>query len=328
MYSSCLVCHDDLGRNDVVHSFAISKRIAFAPETGRLWAICEECGEWNLAPIEERWEAVEECEAIYQSTLERASGTGLSLGRVEGLELVRIGTETELPTLRYGARLRRRHRRQTLKRRLAGVAHWLSVGAAAIGGAYLAGFTGFTIGMFTALTLGAIVATRANPVVAMVPVGAGEWMEIGRRPLMDARLVPIDESGWSLRLRKGVEVQGADALEAIRLLLPLLNRSNQPKEQLRKALNYIDKKGGTLESVFAAAARRRGRDRTARIAKLEGHIRLALEILASRHVEARAVAEGLGPLQVAWDNAHELAAIQDELIYGPDILGRFRALKG
>ena len=328
MYSSCLVCHHDLGRNDVVNSFAVSQRIAFAPETGRVWAICDECGEWNLAPIEERWEAVEECEAIYQSTLERASAPGLSLGRTDGLELVRIGTENELPTLRYGARLRRRHRRQTRKRRLSDAAQWLLVGAATVGGAYLGGAAGSVLGIFVALIAVAIVAAGANPVVAMVPAGNGEWVEVGRRPLLDARLVPVDETGWSLRLRKGVEVRGADALEAMRLLLPLLNRSDEPSEQLRMALNYIEKKGGTLDSVFAAAARRRGRERTARISKLEGHIRLALEILASRHVEGRAVAEGLGPLQVAWENAHELAAIQDELVYGPNILGRFRALKG
>ena len=60
MYSTCLFCHDDLGRNDSIEMMEIGRRIAFDPIKGRLWAVCTSCGRWNLTPLEEPWEAVED----------------------------------------------------------------------------------------------------------------------------------------------------------------------------------------------------------------------------------------------------------------------------
>ena len=56
----CLACHRPFPGNDVVEHFPASRRIAYDPERGRLWAICDGCGRWTLAPIETRWEALEE----------------------------------------------------------------------------------------------------------------------------------------------------------------------------------------------------------------------------------------------------------------------------
>ena len=189
------------------------------------------------------------------------------------------------------------------------------------------GVSGFFLTLFVGSVALTIATELVNPIVAKVPV-ENEWHEVRRREVRDARLVPVDENAWSLRIRKGVDLPGAQAMEAVRLLLRLFPSPGDPTVQLRKALAYIDRKGGTAASVFAAAARRRGRRRTARLSKLEPHIRLALEMLASREVEARAVAGDLEHLQSAWRNAHELAGIQDELTYGPGLLGRLEDLRG
>jgi hypothetical protein len=60
MYTTCLFCNESLGTNDVVELFPVGRRLAFDPEKGRLWVICGECPRWNLSPIEERWEAIDD----------------------------------------------------------------------------------------------------------------------------------------------------------------------------------------------------------------------------------------------------------------------------
>ena len=37
---------------------------AYDPDRGRLWVVCEFCRRWNLAPIEERWEALHQLERM------------------------------------------------------------------------------------------------------------------------------------------------------------------------------------------------------------------------------------------------------------------------
>ncbi len=60
MYSTCLFCHAALGRNEVIEPFPVGRRLAFDAARGRLWVVCQKCGRWNLTPVEERWEAIEE----------------------------------------------------------------------------------------------------------------------------------------------------------------------------------------------------------------------------------------------------------------------------
>ena len=73
MYSTCLFCHAGLGANELVEHFPVGRRLAFDPERGRLWVVCKRCTRWNLTPLEERWEAIEECERLFAATPLRAS---------------------------------------------------------------------------------------------------------------------------------------------------------------------------------------------------------------------------------------------------------------
>jgi hypothetical protein len=111
VYSTCTFCYSPLGRNEVLETFAVSRRVAFDPAKGCLWAICRACARWNLAPVEERWEAVEECERRFRATALRYSSGNIGLASLTGdLELIRIGPalRPEVAAWRYGRVLTRR----------------------------------------------------------------------------------------------------------------------------------------------------------------------------------------------------------------------------
>jgi len=318
MYQSCLVCRSSLGVNEVVSGFPVGSRLAYSLEEGRLWAICNRCGEWNLAPIEERWEAVQECEELYEGAVRRGAVDGMALARLEDVTLIRVGDRSDLPTLRYASRLRKRSARSVRRKRAYFVGRGVVAVIAATAGAFTFGAAGMVLGLFVASVGLDFARDRAGRVVAEVLGAEGQAIPVTQGDLRDARLVPSsphERTGWSLRIRKGTELRGDVAVRAVRILAPLLNRSDEPELMLGQALRYIDRKGGTLEGVFSAAARRRGSGRTARIARLDPHIRLALEIVAGAETEARALSADLAPLKEAWRHAEEMAEIQDDLAF-------------
>src|SRR3954471_5674881 len=105
MYSTCIFCHAPLGANEVVERFPVGRRLAFDAGRGRLWVVCRKCERWNLSPLDERWEAIEEGERLFRDTRLRVSTDNIGLARIsEGLELVRIGSppRPEMAAWRYG----------------------------------------------------------------------------------------------------------------------------------------------------------------------------------------------------------------------------------
>lgn len=117
VYSTCTFCYSALGKNELLETFVVSRRVAFDPAKGCLWAICKACGRWNLAPIEERWEAVEECERRFRATSLRYSSGNIGLAWLRGdLELIRVGPalRPEVAAWRYGRVLTRRRPVTTL----------------------------------------------------------------------------------------------------------------------------------------------------------------------------------------------------------------------
>src|SRR3954466_3674262 len=115
MYSTCIFCHGELGANEAIEHFPVGRRLAFDAAKGRLWVVCRKCERWNLTPLEERWEAIEECERAFSATRLRVSTDQVGLARLkEGTELVRIGEpqRPEMAAWRYGDQFGRRRRRQ------------------------------------------------------------------------------------------------------------------------------------------------------------------------------------------------------------------------
>jgi hypothetical protein len=111
VYSTCLHCHRALGTNEAIEHFPIGKRPAFDAVNGRLWVICPQCARWNLTPIEERWEAVEDAERLFREQRLRTQTDNIGLTRVsDGTDLIRIGKplRPEFAAWRYGGVFRER----------------------------------------------------------------------------------------------------------------------------------------------------------------------------------------------------------------------------
>ena len=87
------------------------RRIAYDPEHGRLWTVCEGCYRWNLAPIEDREATLYELERIARDHSKLVAQTAnISLLSAGPLTLVRVGAASLAETAwwRYGRELRRR----------------------------------------------------------------------------------------------------------------------------------------------------------------------------------------------------------------------------
>jgi hypothetical protein len=139
MYRTCIFCSADLGSNRSIETFPVGKGLAFDAARGRLWAVCPKCARWNLAPIEERWEAVEDAEKRFRDARLRAQSENVGLAKLpDGTRLIRIGEALpgELAAWRYGGQLLRRRRRYLVAAGVVGVA------AAAYSGMALAGALG------------------------------------------------------------------------------------------------------------------------------------------------------------------------------------------
>jgi hypothetical protein len=93
----CFFCHGRFAPNETVERFPVARRVAFDPARGRLWAVCASCRRWSLAPMEERWEALEELERLARDRGRVRASTGkVSLLRVGDTELVRVGRDVGL----------------------------------------------------------------------------------------------------------------------------------------------------------------------------------------------------------------------------------------
>ena len=108
MFTHCLVCHAPFPVNEELEHFSTASRVAYDPERGRLWAVCKSCKRWSLAPIEERWEALDELEKVVRDRSTLLSQTdNVSLLRAGRLDVVRVGRAdlTEEAWWRYGREL-------------------------------------------------------------------------------------------------------------------------------------------------------------------------------------------------------------------------------
>ncbi|HEU4628261.1 MAG TPA: hypothetical protein VFS08_00895 [Gemmatimonadaceae bacterium] len=347
MYSTCIHCHASLGRNDEIEHFPVGRRLAFDAARGRLWAVCERCGRWNLSPLEERWEAIEACERRFRATRLRVSTGNVGLARLrEGLELVRIGEplRPEFAAWRYG--------RQYQRRRWRHAAAW-GAGAVAVG---VAG-TMVTAGLVLPTILaGAAVASL--PAVAyrrhersLVRLGRGfaDNVEVRREDLAHSRLAAAARGeGWRLIVSHrfgATALEGAAARRALRLMLPVLNgrgASGQTVHEAVERVTHFDGEG----ALFGHAARLAERitqawrtdvlaqvthestdgfgiaelmeaslpDNPGALGAMPAELRLALEMALHEESERRALDGELARLEAAWREAEEIAGIADQLL--------------
>lgn len=268
MYSTCLFCQAPLGANDAVEHFPVGRRLAFDAAKGRLWVVCRRCARWNLSPLQERWEAIEECERLFRGQRLRAQTEHVGLARLsEGLELVRVGAplRPEFAAWRYGDQFWRRRRRLLgwAAGGVAGAAGALGAATAALGPEAVGalGASGVFVA-FLGVHLGvpAVRAYRDYLREMLVPRGGGRggaWHVYGAG-LRETELRPATGSadGWALALRHvaGVELLTGDpARRALAIVMARVNGVGAARRHVREAAESIARAGGP-ESLLTAAA--------------------------------------------------------------------------
>ena len=347
MYSTCLFCNENLGRNEVIEHFPVGRRLAFDAAKGRLWVVCRKCERWNLTPLEERWEAIEACEREFRATKLRVSTDEIGLARLkEGLELVRIGApqRPEMAAWRYGDQFGRRMRRNLA---------WSGAGLAGLaalmwGGPALGLYAGSAMSGVNLLVQGGVHLNYHRRVLARVRVRDGEHTEhlaLARAHVMRASVVQRG-NGWELELpvMGGEEwtLSGDEAQRAVSQILPHVNATSGRARTVQHAVGLLEDCGST-ERIFDIAARYRskgvlslergfvlfhGRKIAGTIAALPASIRIALEMAAHEESERRALEGELAELHEAWRDAEEIAQISDDLFLPSGIEAALARLKG
>jgi hypothetical protein len=321
MYRSCIFCSAPLGSNESIERFPVGRSLAFDGEKGRLWAVCPKCARWNLAPIEERWEAMEDAERLFRDTRMRVQSENIGLAKLrDGTRLVRVGGALpgELAAWRYGETLFRRRTRHLL------------VGAAAAG----IGAAGFLIGI-----AGMGNRWRGRRVVQQLPSDStgAEPVTVLRRDLEGARLVQADGERIAIRFPHLLGRWGGPpritAVQVIRTpSTPLTVTGDPARTLLARAMVHVNAQGArpdrvatALRRIAAAGSPEAFLLNAARaermLVPLDGKPAepmgdLALEMALHEETERRALDGELAMLEAMWREAEGIAAIADRL---PDV---------
>lgn len=274
MYATCLFCHRALGRNDQVEAFPVGRRLAFDAAKGRLWVVCVSCGRWNLAPLDERWEAIEQCERLFRGTRIRVSTDNIGLAKLrDGTELVRVGEplRPEFAAWRYTDQIVRR-RRRTL---LVGAATTTGIVASVAGIGMGLGVTGgawWTYSMLNGLRKRIrdrrIVHRIEHPGGPLVIRHGDLWRLEWRPPgeAAPARLIlhadapgQSADTGVSFNTRRhlppAASLEGDRAIHLAAVALASLNRTDGSKDEIREAVDWIDVYGNPFLLDPASGAR-------------------------------------------------------------------------
>lgn len=318
--------------------------MAFDCGKGRLWVICGACGRWNLSGIEERWEAIEECERTFRATRLRVTTENIGLARLRsGLELVRIGAplRPEFAAWRYGRKFGRRRLNTELIAGAGAVAAAATavllapvlIPAIAYGTVSIVVAPGLTTTMGAVPTVGALALKeylQHDRVVARVAQGRrvltvrarhvrdADFEVVGDHPTLH---LPHDE-GWT-------EFTGAEAMHAAAVVLAGANRFGARSAEVAHAVRRIEDAGDAAS--YLRTASRMGDWRGGRVVSVLNRWRhlgalhlattecLALEMAVHEESERRALEGELHVLEAAWREAEHIAAIADGLLPPPGL---------
>ena len=350
MYSTCLFCHSSLGSNESIEHFPIGRRLAFDAAKGRLWAVCSKCERWNLSPLEERWEAIEEAERAYRETKKRAATENIGLARLnDGTDVIRIGRPMlpEFAAWRYGDQLGKRTRQRVL-----GAAGALVIGGVVVGtagaavgmGALVMGLMGAQWGLSSWSDMHAATVRGENGIAyqltrneilwatMQVSVADGDlalrfigdpvhartlWEKL--KPLRPSPGIPNPEGN-----RARIELKNAAANAALSALLLTFN-GRASDSRVREAVTLVASSPSTTSLLWAIRSlpkqtlvdHRFPDGVTMRIGNIPKPHRLALEMSLHEADERRALEGELAELENRWKQAEEIAAIADGLTLPP-----------
>lgn len=351
MYATCLFCNKSLGANESFELFPVGKRLAFDAAKGRLWVVCPHCERWNLSPLEERWETIEQAEKFYRDTRTRVATDNIGLAKLrDGTTIVRIGSplRPEFAAWRYGDQFGRRRNRQLLIAG-GGVA---ALAAVVIGGAVAAGGIGSFAWVISRLGAG-IVNGNPETVVAKIPTDVHGVVSVRRRHLKETSIGRAADGSMAINLRfknGQARFEGREAEKIAAIVIPKVNRFGGSKQAVADAVAEIEREGSPqsyLERLAVIApvttqpprrdqfagwngirvGRRGGYSYETGLFGLPTSQRLALEMALHEESERRALEGELSELERAWKEAEEIAGISDSLLLPPTVDEAFAAIK-
>jgi len=322
MFRRCLVCHSPFHENESLEHFSLGTRVAYDPSRGRLWAICKECKRWSLAPIEERWEALEELEKLVRDRGRLLSQTdNISLIRTGPLEIVRVGRANlaEQAWWRYGKELTQRRQ----KFRTLSTAGAIGAGAAIWGGMATGGMS-----FIAAWLLWDNLPNKIPDAARWFRFGGDAWrgknrcdrcgyiftrVAYRRRDhLIILRANATGPTGLSYKCPRcgdfregGLQLRGPEAEHTLRRVLAYHHFDGADDRTVTSATRLIQEAGSPedLSRILLKDGRRLGD-----LGRTGG---IALEIAANESSEQRLLEMELAALEAHWRTEEELAAIID-----------------
>ncbi len=322
MFSHCLFCHEPFPSNTSLEHLRHGRRIAFDPARGRLWTVCGSCVRWTLAPIEARWEALEELERLVADRARLLSRTdNVALFRAEDLEVVRVGraARAEEAWWRYGRELTWRRKRAVL---LMGL-------EVAVTGGMLPPWPGQGLLMWAARRRRfGRVAVRGR---SECPACGHVSTEVRYGSTGKMALVPGGTYGELAlyhacpRCRgaagSGHLLSGPEAESALRRILAFRHYDGAPRDGVLAAAGEIERAGSAGALARQVAAERASLDDLSRPPRTRA---VALEIAVNEEAERRLLEMEVAELERRWREEEEVAAIVDrELSFAPEP-GRLR----
>lgn len=323
MFSHCLVCHAPFPSNEELERFSTSTRVAYDPVRGRLWAVCGSCKRWSLAPIEDRWEALDELEKVVTDRSRLLSQTdNVALLRVGHLDIVRVGKAnlTEEAWWRYG---------RELTTRAAKHHQLMFMGTAAAGAAIAGGWATGGIGWLGAWFLWENAPNQLVKAARWFRFGSSAWRgrqscarcghvfrSIDFRDRGQLILTPGEGSGRPLSVIQrcpacgevrngGLRLDGRESEHVVRRLLAYHHHKGATERRVRSATRLIQEAGSPQDLTRIVV--REGR----RLGDLQRTGAIALEIAANEAVEQQLLELELAELEAHWQEEEELASIID-----------------
>jgi hypothetical protein len=297
--------------------------------------ICVYCRRWNLTPLEERWEAVEEAERLFRRSPLRVSTDHIGLARVaDGTDLVRIGApqRPELAAWRYGERFTRRRNRYLFTMGAVVAAG----GAVAVGGLAVGMGVGVTLS-FAPTALQFALRGLSTSAVARLRGPRGELIHVTREHLNGTTISVGRDGGLALMIEHGerrrTRFEGVHARRAATAIFPAVNLQGGTTDDVQTAVKRLVH-AGSAEQFLTKLARRSARlprgamplgdasfefrlggdsGEEAGLLALPRSLGLAIEMALHEEQERMALEGELADLEDAWREAEEIGAIADEM---------------
>lgn len=321
MLPRCLFCEHPFPFMDAFPDFACGQRIAWDPGRGRLWAICDRCHRWTLAPLDDRFLVIDALERLARDQGSIAIQTdNVALLYADPFILLRVGRATlpEQAWWRYGRELRRRRHR--FESRGARVSAYSFAAVARVSESLGLTDTGLRVAwdalpvadilrwrhFGTAAWRGRIRCGHCNSVLLALRFDLSWWIH----PLVDAGGdialgVPCDRCDpWTPE--KVYTITGEEAENALRRVLAYQNIAGASERMLDDAAAEIDSAGSGLAYARLLPGRR------ASLWKLGPVRTLALEIALNERLERRALEQQVREFEQAWAREEEIARIVDD----------------